>query len=137
MIDRLTSHPFAYPMRLTFLPTITLAMIACLTSCATQSPVPATPATTAKKGDISNEEAEKQPFIGMTKAQALARYGDPKKHTITDEGEQWVYLLNFGEMMGRAMIPFNFKPTVPRTGVLTFGPDGKVKKFNWDTPTEG
>ncbi len=90
-----------------------------------------------KIGDISNPEAETPPFIGMTKAQALARYGEPKKHTLTDEGEQWVYLLNFGEILGKAFIPFNFKGTVPRTGVLVFGPDGRVKKFTWDTPTKG
>jgi hypothetical protein len=42
-----------------------------------------------------------------------------------------------GEVIGRAMIPFNFKPTQIRTSVLIFGPNGRVKKFNWDTPTEG
>lgn len=73
----------------------------------------------------------------MTKAQALARYGEPKKQTVTDQGEQWIYILNFGQVMGRAMIPFNFKPTMVRTGSLIFGPDSKVKRFTWDTPTEG
>lgn len=109
-----------------------------LTSCASDAPKPnsPTPAATGTKGDISNEQAENPPFVGMTKAQALARYGDPKTHTITDEGEQWVYILNFGQVMGRAFIPFNFKPTMVRTGVLTFGPDGKVKKFRWDAPTD-
>ncbi len=91
----------------------------------------------AKRGDISNPEAERPPFIGMTKEQALARYGEPKKHTITEEGEQWVYILNMGEVIGKAFIPFNFKPTVPRTGVITFGPNGRVKKFNWDAQTNG
>jgi len=84
-------------------------------------------------GDISNPEAEKPPFVGMTKDQALARYGRPKKRTVTEEGEQWVYVLNMGEIIGKAFIPFNFKPTLPRTGVLIFGPDGTVKKFTWDT----
>lgn len=119
------------------IPVILLGLAVCLTSCATPpAPGPALAKPAPKKGDISNEEAERPPFIGMTKAQALARYGDPKRNTLTDEGEQWVYILNFGEMMGRAFIPFNFKPTMVRTGVLIFGPDGKVKKFNWDTPTE-
>ena len=84
-------------------------------------------------GDISNPEAEKPPFVGMTKAQALARYGKPKRHTLTEEGEQWVYILNIGEVIGKAFIPFNFKPTVVRTGVLTFGTQGTVTKFTWDT----
>lgn len=82
-----------------------------------------------------NEE-DKPPYIGMTKGQVLARYGEPRKHTITDEGERWVYLLNFGEMMGKAFIPFNFKGTPPRTGVIIFGPDSRVKKFDWDIPTD-
>jgi hypothetical protein len=47
------------------------------------------------------------------------------------------YLLNYGEMIGKALIPFNFKPTIPRTGVLIFGADGRVKKFNWDKETNG
>jgi hypothetical protein len=42
--------------------------------------------------------------------------------------------LNLGEVFGKAMIPFNFKPTPIRTSVLIFGPDGRVKKFTWDTP---
>ena len=85
--------------------------------------------------EVREAEENEPPFIGMTKAQALARYGEPKRRSVSDEGEQWVYLLNFGEVMGKALIPFNFKPTQIRTGVLTFGPDGKVKKFNWDAPT--
>lgn len=73
----------------------------------------------------------------MTKAEALALYGEPKKKTMSDEGENWVYLLNMGEVIGKAFIPFNFKPTMVRTGVLIFSPGGRVKKFNWDTPTNG
>jgi hypothetical protein len=42
-----------------------------------------------------------------------------------------------GEMIGKAFIPFNFKPTLARTGVLIFGPNGKVKKFVWDAETKG
>jgi hypothetical protein len=109
-----------------------------LAGCA--SPAPSSAPQSKPKtaiGDMSNPEADNPPFIGMTKAQALARYGEPKKRTLTDEGETWVYVLNMGEVIGRAMIPFNFKPTQIRTSVLIFGPNGRVKKFNWDTPTEG
>lgn len=112
--------------------------VALLAGCAT--PPASTPPAKTKPGtvgDMSNPEAENPPFIGMTKAQALARYGEPKKRTLTDEGENWVYLLNLGEVFGKALIPFNFKPTQIRTSVLIFGPDGRVKKFNWDTPAEG
>lgn len=93
----------------------------------------------AKKKDgvaKKEDESEKPPFVGMTKAQALARYGEPKQHTLTDKGEQWVYILNYGEVIGKAFIPFNFKGTPIRTGVLTFGPNGRVKEFRWDTPTK-
>lgn len=101
-----------------------------------QKPAPrATPKP--RIGDISNPEAEQPPFVGMTQAQALARYGKPKHRSITDEGEQWNYLLNFGEVMGKAMIPFNFKPPTIRVGVLVFDATGKVKKFRWDADTSG
>lgn len=103
--------------------------------CATTTPPPSTPQSRTPKQAV--DESEKPPFIGMTKAQVTARYGEPKRRTVTDEGEQWVYLLNFGEVMGRALIPFNFSPTPIRTGVIIFGADGRVKKFNWDTPTDG
>ena len=110
-----------------------------LTGCGDQ-PAQQTAAATnphAKTADeIREEEENKPPYIGMTKAQAMARYGEPKQQTVTEEGEQWTYLLNFGSMMGKALIPFNFKPTVPRIGVLTFGADGKVKKFRWDADTD-
>jgi hypothetical protein len=107
-----------------------------LASCAT-APTRPQSSNRSRVGDMSAPEADKPPFIGMTKAQALARYGEPKKRTLTDDGENWVYLLNLGEVFGKALIPFNFKPTQIRTSVLIFGPDGRVKKFNWDTETDG
>jgi hypothetical protein len=103
---------------------------------ASPTPSPTPPKPPLHKPAKKVDESEKPPFIGMTKAQALARYGKPKKHTLTDEGEQWVYILNFGEVLGKAFIPFNFHVTPVRTGVLIFGPSGKVKKFQWDTPTD-
>jgi outer membrane protein assembly factor BamE (lipoprotein component of BamABCDE complex) len=118
--------------RLKLFPFIIMSAIA-LSGCATAPPSAPHSRTKEQAGD----ESEKPPFVGMTKGQVLARYGEPKRHTITDEGEQWVYLLNFGEVMGKALIPFNFSPTPIRTGVIVFGPDGRVKKFNWDTPTDG
>ena len=116
----------------TALALISAALLAASAS-ALPTPTPKPRPTKPRVGDISNPEAETPPFVGMTKAQAVARYGKPKRHTVTEEGEQWVYILNMGEMIGKAFIPFNFKPTIPRTGVLTFGSEGKVKKFTWDT----
>ncbi len=114
---------------------LTLVAALALGSCASP-PAARTTTTQARVGDISNPEAERRPFLGMTQAEALARYGKPKKQTITEEGEQWTYVLNFGEVMGKAFIPFNFKHTPIRTGVLTFGPEGRVTKFNWDQETD-
>jgi hypothetical protein len=113
-------------MKMTLMIALALAFAGCATS------QPSTPQRRAAVVD----ESEKPPFIGMTKAQAIARYGHPKKQTVTDEGEQWTYVLNFGEFIGKHMIPFFFSTEQIRTGVLIFGPDGKVKKFIWDTPTE-
>ena len=95
-----------------------LISAALLAGCSSQPSSTSRTTTTppGKVGDISNPEAETPPFIGMTKAQALARYGHPKKNTITDEGEQWAYVLNFGEVIGKAMIPFNFHQPAIRTG---------------------
>jgi hypothetical protein len=115
-----------------FLSIAALALAGCASN-----PSPQTNGPKPKVGDISNPEAETPPFIGMTKAQALARYGHPKRQTMTDEGENWVYILNMGEVIGKAMIPFNFHQPAVRTGVLIFGPDGRVKKFNWDKETPG
>jgi hypothetical protein len=114
-----------------------MAIAASASAKPTPTPTPTRHPASGRVGDISNPEAEKPPFIGMTKAQALARYGQPKKHTLTEEGESWVYILNTGEIIGKAFIPFNFKPTLARTGVLIFGSNGKVKKFTWDKETGG
>jgi hypothetical protein len=122
-------------MKTKLFPLIAAALLA---GCATNAPQPQTRANKPHAvGDISNPEAETPPFIGMTKAQALARYGEPKKRTATDEGENWVYVLNLGEVIGNAMIPFNFHQPAVRTGVLIFDAEGRVKKFNWDKETGG
>jgi hypothetical protein len=101
--------------------------------CATQAP---TSTSKPQQRTAKVDEEDKPPFIGMTKAEARARYGEPKQQTVTDEGEQWTYVLNMGEFVGKHMIPFFFSTQGIRTGVLIFGPDGRVEKFHWDTPTE-
>ncbi len=110
------------------------AVLLCVVSTSFASPTP-TPTKPPRKS-AKVDESEKPPFIGMTKAQAHARYGEPKKQTVTDEGEQWTYVLNMGEFVGKHMIPFFFSTQQLRTGVLIFGRDDRVKKFNWDTPTK-
>jgi hypothetical protein len=79
---------------------------------------------------------DRPPAVGMTKAQVLARYGKPKTQTVTDEGEQWSYVLNMGEFIGKHMIPFFFSTQQLRFGKIIFGPDGRVKKFYWDVPEQ-
>lgn len=94
--------------------------------------------TPQQRQEEARQEAEsaKPPFVGMTKDQAIARYGEPKVKTMTDEGEQWTYLLNMGEFIGKHMIPFNFNTDPVRTAVLTFDATGRVKTFRWDAKQE-
>jgi hypothetical protein len=112
------------------------ALVLCTVSIGFASPTPTPSPHKPQRKPEKIDESDKPPFIGMTKAQAIARYGQPKKHTLTDEGEQWLYILNYGEVIGKAFIPFNFHHTPLRTGVLIFSPAGKVKKFTWDIPTD-
>jgi hypothetical protein len=111
-------------------------LIAIASSVFAMSPTPTpTPKKPAHLPSKKVDPSEQPPFVGMTKAQALARYGEPKRHSVTDEGESWIYILNAGEVIGKAFIPFNFHATPVRIGVLVFGANGKLKKFRWDTPT--
>src|SRR5204863_10104912 len=111
-----------------------LALLIVIGSCSQPSSTTSQRSTPQKRAPAKVDEEDKPPFIGMTKAQALARYGEPKKQTVTDEGEQWTYILNMGEFIGKHMIPFFISTQQIRTGVLIFGRDGRVKKFNWDVP---
>jgi hypothetical protein len=117
---------------------ITLCIMSALllAGCASSATTGAPQTTDRKTAPQKIAEETRPPFIGMTRAEALARYGEPKKRTVTDEGEQWTYWLNFGEFMGKHMIPFFFSEEQIRIGVLIFGPDGRVTKFNWDAPAD-
>ena len=99
-----------------------------MTACASSDP-------NERRAEAAREaEERKPPFIGMTKEQALARYGEPKSRAVTDGGEAWTYYLNEGDVIGSAMIPFNFSPTKPNLATLVFGPNGKVQHFTWTNP---
>jgi hypothetical protein len=91
-------------------------------------------ASSALAGKV--DESDKPPFIGMTKTQALARYGNPNHKTSTEQGETWMYILNMGQFVGKHMIPFFFSTQTLRTGVLIFNQAGRVKTFRWDTPED-
>ncbi len=87
---------------------------------------------TAATGKPAQDEASLPPFVGMTKQQALARYGEPRRRTMTDKGEMWGFVINRGQLLNKAINPFYFKSVSVRVCVLNFGPEGRVKEFRWD-----
>src|SRR5262249_3427004 len=111
-----------------------LVMAAMLSASPTPTPAGKTPPrrTSARKVD----ESDKAPFIGITKAQVLAGYGNPKRKNSSEQGETWTYILNMGQFIGKHMIPFFFSTQTLRTGTVAFGQDGCVKTFRWDTPED-
>ena len=76
------------------------------------------------------------PHIGMSKGQVLAQYGRPRAISEGERGEMWVYLLNGGEIATKALIPF-YLPVRPRFGRVFFGPDDRVKNFDWQRDPQG
>jgi len=101
---------------------------------ASPTPTPAGKSPPRRPAARKVDESDKSPFIGMTREQAVARYGNPDRRTHTEEGELWTYTLNMGQFIGKHMIPFFFSTQQLRIGILIFGQDGRVKKFRWDTP---
>ena len=89
-----------------------------------------------KQARQQSDESDTAPVTGMTKDQVLSRCGEPEKKTLTDEGEQWLYVLNMGEFIDKHMIPFLYSDRQVRTATIIFGSDDRVKKFNWDTPNQ-
>jgi outer membrane protein assembly factor BamE (lipoprotein component of BamABCDE complex) len=72
-------------------------------------------------------ERDRDPEIGMTKDQVIARYGKTDRITSSSEGELWVYMLN----MGQAFIPFNFGYH-PKVLTITFDHNtGKVVHWTY------
>ncbi len=79
--------------------------------------------------------AKDRPVIGMTKARAETYYGVPfTRGTIENGGERWYYRLKFNEVYGRALVPFYFDSANVRWGSIDFGPDGRVRGFDWRAP---
>jgi len=75
---------------------------------------------------VQKQQQEKNPEVGMTKAQILAMYGKTDNIQTGSDGETWIYTLNAGE----AYIPFNFGYH-PKTRVITFDQDGKVSHWSY------
>ena len=82
-----------------------------------------------------DDESDRPPYVGMSKEEALQRYGRPKSIVLTDMGERWTYFLNEGEVYGKSLIPFYIPPR-PRLGFLFFSEKGRVREFHWDEVNE-
>ena len=86
-----------------------------------------------KSDDDDDHDMSKPPHVGMSKAQVRAAYGDPDARDVTDSGEEWSYRLNLGDAIAAGMNPFDFgQHSRVRMGQITFGSDGRVKRFHWD-----
>ena len=71
------------------------------------------------------------PRRGMSKAQVLARYGEPRHHAVLDGAEVWYYRVKFNEVYGRAFVPFEFSSENVVLGKIFFNPAGKIARFDW------
>ena len=71
------------------------------------------------------------PTVGMTKDRAKAYYGEPFTRYPVKNGERWYYRLKFDEVYGRAWVPFYYDSPNVRWGSIDFGPDGRVRGYDW------
>ena len=89
-------------------------------------------ATTTRALDPTIAPSKNRPFVGMTMDHARSYYGRPYHSAIVDGEERWYYFLKFSEVYGRAFVPFRFDSDNVHYGSITFGPDKKVKSFDWN-----
>ena len=73
----------------------------------------------------------KAPHHGMTKSEVAAYYGEPYRRVGSGLNEHWYYRLKFSEVYGKTWVPFEFDSDNVTLGIITFGPDGKVKRYDW------
>lgn len=71
------------------------------------------------------------PKRGMTMAQVLARYGEPRYRARLDGAPIWYYRIKFNQVYGRELVPFEFSSENVYTGEIVFGPNGKITRYNW------
>ena len=108
------------------------AIAVLLSGCETNS------SSSSRSTSASHEQPdpiEIPPHNGMTKDQVVAQYGQPRAIFVTERGEVWRYILNPGEIATKALIPF-YPPVRPRFGTVVFGPDNRVKEYNWQPDPE-
>src|SRR5260370_37770179 len=75
------------------------------------------------------DESDKPPFVGMTKTQALARYGNPNSKTSTDNGEQGTEPANLCLVIATHWITLVFRPQQVRTPLVVVSQHGPAKSF--------
>ena len=88
-------------------------------------------APSARSIDPWTGPTRKPPHHGMTKAAAAAYYGEPYHRVASGRDERWYYRLKYSEVYGKAWVPFEFDSDNVRLGSITFGPDGKIKGYDW------
>lgn len=103
------------------------AVTVLLNGCETHSSSSGRPASASHE---QPDPIEIPPHNGMTKTEVVARYGQPRAVFVTDRGEVWRYILNPGEIVTKSLIPF-YPPVRPRFGTVIFGPDNRVREYNW------
>ena len=100
-----------------------VVVVMILTGCATDSGKTNTQSGQPQSG---KKQPEKNPEVGMTKAQVIEMYGKTDNITQSSDGEIWVYQLNLGE----AFIPFNFGYR-PKTRLIAFDQQGLVRSWSY------
>lgn len=114
--------------------TLPLLLALMLAGCASPRPAAALRSPAARAAEASR--FAEAPFVGMTKAQAAARYGKPNRRVLTEQGEQWSYALNRSEVLAKTINPLSLTVPKHRSGILLFDANGKVKRFAWE-PAKG
>ncbi len=122
-----------------------LAATLLVTGCATTQnssnaganrPAPAPPVEAPDTGHRGTRgEWNRTPEVGMTKAQVLTRYGDPRTIQQTPEGEVWRYR---AQRRGRDFIPvYGAFTQQTKGGTIGFDAEGRVKAYDWGTTRWG
>ena len=81
--------------------------------------------------NLSASRSKPRPHVGMTREEAHKVYGEPFQRVAVANGERWWYRLKFGEVYGRAWVPFMTNSDNVHLGNVEFGPNGRVRAFDW------
>ena len=84
--------------------------------------------------NLSASRSKPPPHVGMTREEAHKLYGEPFQRAAVANGERWWYRLKYNEVYGRAWVPFMTNSDNVRLGNVEFGPNGRVRAFDWQRP---